>query len=215
MKSVSACDRFGVTDGFKTSSDGTLVDANQPHAVILWTPHGPKDWERCKGTGLNMNGFSHVPTKDGAHETVLQRQSLSLPVKSLLRLVIGLRKSLATGDKSSGFLSLTYPVTEVVIIDRNLELVNLFSLFWICILSSDIPQCHKMVPLEAVDGSPGECWAVAELSHPAFCSARGLTARAGLLGEHALDVVEGLSVQMQRVQVEMLERILCQKLLLC
>ena len=38
-------------------------------------------------------------------------------------------------------------------------------------------------------------------SHPAFCSARELTAGAALLGGHALDVVEGLTVRMQRVRV--------------
>ena len=45
----------------------------------------------------------------------------------------------------------------------------------------------------------------AELSHPTFCSARERTARAALLGGHALDVVEGLTVRMQRVHVEMLK----------
>ena len=38
-----------------------------------------------------------------------------------------------------------------------------------------------------------------------FCSARELTASAAVLGAQALDVVEGLTVRMQRVHVEMLE----------
>ena len=50
-----------------------------------------------------------------------------------------------------------------------------------------------------------ECWFVAELSHPAFCSARELSTRVALLRGHALDVVEGLTVRMQRVHVEMLK----------
>ena len=41
------------------------------------------------------------------------------------------------------------------------------------------------------------------MSHPAFCSARDLTAGAAQLGGHALDVVEGLTVWTQRVHVEM------------
>ena len=50
-----------------------------------------------------------------------------------------------------------------------------------------------------------ECWVVAQLSHPAFCSARDLTTWAALLGGRALDVVEGLAVRMPCVHVEMLE----------
>ena len=42
-------------------------------------------------------------------------------------------------------------------------------------------------------------------SHPAFCSARELTARAELLGGRALDVIEGVTVRMERVHLEMLE----------
>ena len=62
------------------------------------------------------------------------------------------------------------------------------------------------LPHDRHDGSLSwaECWDVAELSHPAFCSARELMARAALWGGHALDVVEGLTVRMQRVRVERL-----------
>ena len=48
---------------------------------------------------------------------------------------------------------------------------------------------------------------VADLSHPAFCSARDLTACAAMLGGHAVDVVEGLTVRMPRVHVELLESV--------
>ena len=51
----------------------------------------------------------------------------------------------------------------------------------------------------------GDCLVLAELSHPPSCSARQVSARATLLGGHALVVVEGLTVQMQRVHVELLE----------
>ena len=60
---------------------------------------------------------------------------------------------------------------------------------------------------ERQDGSHSwsERWVVAELSHPAFCSARELTARVAPLGGNVLDVVDGLTVRMQCVHVEMLE----------
>ena len=62
-------------------------------------------------------------------------------------------------------------------------------------------------PLEEIDRSLlwGECWVVAELSHPAFCSARNLTACSAMFGGHALDVVEGLTVRLQCAHVEMLQ----------
>ena len=56
-----------------------------------------------------------------------------------------------------------------------------------------------------VPSSWGVCRVVAELSHPASCSAREFTARAALLGWHAQDVVEGLTVQLQRVHWVLLE----------
>ena len=43
------------------------------------------------------------------------------------------------------------------------------------------------------------------MSHTASCSAREFSTRAALLGEQALDVVNGLTVRMQLVHVEMLE----------
>ena len=57
----------------------------------------------------------------------------------------------------------------------------------------------RAAPLEGIDRSllGGECWVVTELSHPAFCSARNLTACAATLGGHALDVVEGLIVRLR------------------
>ena len=47
-------------------------------------------------------------------------------------------------------------------------------------------------PLGRLDRSLpwGECWVLAKLSHPTFYSARDLTACAGMLRGHALDVVE-------------------------
>ena len=54
-----------------------------------------------------------------------------------------------------------------------------------------------------------ECLVVAELSHPALCSARGLTASAATLGEHALDVFEGLTAWLHQFHVEVLEIFLC------
>ena len=56
-------------------------------------------------------------------------------------------------------------------------------------------------PLERLNGSRSwcACWVVAELSHPASCSVRWLSARATFVGGHALDVVEGLTVRTQRV----------------
>ena len=74
-------------------------------------------------------------------------------------------------------------------------------------MDAHVESLHAL-PLERHEGlSWGECWVVADLSHPAFCSARELTARAALLGEHALDVFEGLTVRMQRVHVEVLESV--------
>ena len=67
-----------------------------------------------------------------------------------------------------------------------------------CVEASTEPL--RAVPLEGIDGSLswGECWVVAALSHLAFGSARDFTARAAMLGGHAVDVVEGLTVRMQR-----------------
>ena len=67
----------------------------------------------------------------------------------------------------------------------------------------------RAAPPEGIDRSLPwtECWVVAEVSHPAFCSARDLTACAAMLGGHALDVVEGLTVRLQRVHVEMIESV--------
>ena len=47
-----------------------------------------------------------------------------------------------------------------------------------------------------------ECWVVAELSHPAFCSGRDLTTCAAMSSGHALEVVERLTVRMQRVHIQ-------------
>ena len=93
------------------------------------------------------------------------------------------------------------------------ELLGLLLLLVVLLLSrkntpAPMESLHAL-PHDRHDGSLSwaECWVVAELSHPAFCSARELTARAALWGGHALDVVEGLTVRMQRVRVDMLESV--------
>ena len=50
-----------------------------------------------------------------------------------------------------------------------------------------------------------ECWVVAELPHPASCSARELATRAAPTGWHALVVCKGLTVRTQRVHLVTLE----------
>ena len=67
-------------------------------------------------------------------------------------------------------------------------------------LCKHCPLKSTMVPL-----TWGECWVVAELSHPASCSARELTTRATPTGWHALVVFKGLIVRTQRVHLVMLE----------
>ena len=60
---------------------------------------------------------------------------------------------------------------------------------------------------ERTDGalSWDECGIVAEPSHFGFCSVRELSTQVTLLGDHALDVVEGFIVRVVRFHVDLLD----------
>ena len=99
---------------------------------------------------MNPRQMRRDAAKSGRHETVLQRQSLTLPVEARLKLVICLEKISAIRDHSGGLLSLTHPVTEVLITDRKLELIHLLSLSWICLLFQWHPAYNKLLVKQAL-----------------------------------------------------------------